>query len=155
MNAIAARYAARRVGSIFIYTNEAHPGEHYPHLTALEQKYRHAAALRDLLGVTRPVMLDALDGACHRAYGMMPNMTWIFTAGGLPIYKSDWSDARSVESAIEYFLDVSERRRARENLAPFRVERLDYRSRDRVAFFAGLERAGPRAVQEYRDAFGE
>ncbi len=37
-----------------LYTHEAHPGENYPHLTSFEQKYRHAQALRDVLGVTRP-----------------------------------------------------------------------------------------------------
>ncbi len=73
---------------------------------------------------------------------------------GVPIYKSDWSDANSVESAIQYFLDVSDRRRSRERLAPFRVERLDYRNQNREAFFQGLERSGPKAVQEFRDAFG-
>jgi len=154
MNELAARYAERGVGAIFLYTHEAHPGEHYPHLTSLEQKLRHAKALRDLLGVTRPILLDALDGTCHRAYGSMPNMTWIFTRSGVPIYKSDWSDASSVENAIQYLLDVSDRRRARERLAPFRVERLDYRNQDREAFFKGLERSGPKAVQEFRDAFG-
>lgn len=154
MNDIAARYAERGVGAVFVYTYEAHPGEHYPHLTAMAQKYHHAAALRDVLGVNRPILLDALDGACHRAYGSMPNMTWIFTQSGVPIYKADWSDANSVENAIQYFLDVRDRRQARERLAPFHVERLDYRNQDRAAFFAGLERAGPQAVQEYRDAFG-
>lgn len=60
----------------------------------------------------------------------------------------------SVENAIQYFLDVSDRRRSRERLAPFRVARLDERNQDREAFFKGLERSGPRAVQEFRDAFG-
>lgn len=103
MNALAARVAPQDVGSVFLYTHEAHPGEHYPHLTSLEQKFRHARALRDILGVTRPIVLDALDGACHRAYGSMPNMTWIFAKSGVPIYKSDWTDARSVANAIDYF----------------------------------------------------
>jgi hypothetical protein len=67
MNAIAARFADQGVGSIFLYTNEAHPGERYPHLTSLEQKLRHARDLRDILGVRRPILVDALDGACHRA----------------------------------------------------------------------------------------
>jgi hypothetical protein len=49
---------------------------------------------------------------------------------------------------------VSDRRHARERLAPFRVERLDYRNQERTAFFKGLERNGPKAVQEFRDAFG-
>lgn len=93
MNALADRVAGQDVGSIFLYTHEAHPGEHYPHLTSMEQKFRHANLMRDLLGVTRPILVDALDGACHRAYGSMPNMTWIFNRSGLPIYKSDWTDS--------------------------------------------------------------
>jgi hypothetical protein len=154
MNALAERFAAHDVGSIFLYTNEAHPGEYYPHLTSIEQKFRHARALRDILGVNRPILIDALDGACHRAYGSMPNMTWIFNKSGTPIYKSDWTDTRSVANAVEYFLDVLERRRAGERLAPFRVERLDYRTQDQAAFYAGLERDGPKAVREFREAFG-
>src|SRR5262245_3962650 len=153
MNAIAERFARHDIGSIFLYTNEAHPGEYYPHLTSIEQKFRHAQALRDLLGVSRPILIDALDGACHRAYGSMPNMTWIFNKSGTPIYKSDWTDTHSVANAVEYFLDVLERRRGGERLAPFRVERLDYRTQDQAAFYAGLERDGPKAVREFREAW--
>ena len=78
MNAIADEFSAQEIGSIFLYTNEAHPGENYPPLRTMEQKFRHARALRDVLDVTRPILVDALDGACHRAYGSMPNMTWVF-----------------------------------------------------------------------------
>jgi hypothetical protein len=84
MNAVGERFAGDDIGSIFIYTHEAHPGEYYPHLTSMEQKFKHAAALRDKLGVSRPIILDFLDGACHRAYGSMPNMTWIFNRAGVP-----------------------------------------------------------------------
>jgi hypothetical protein len=155
MNETAERYAGDDVGSVFIYTNEAHPGEHYPHLTSIEQKLRHARALRDELNVTRPILVDSLDGACHRAYGSMPNMSWIFTRSRVPIYKSDWSDAASIANAIDYFLDVSTRRRARERLTGFRVERLDFRQQDRDAFFKGLELSGPKAVREFAEAFQE
>ncbi len=82
----------------------------------------------------------------------MPNMTWIFTRTGTPVYKSDWTDANSVENAIVYFLDVIRRRRERVHLAPFRVERLDYRTSDRQAFYKGLERNGPKAVREFKEA---
>ena len=153
MNALAKKYVDRNVGSIFLYTHEAHPGENYPHLTSMEQKLRHAEDLRDKLGVTRPILVDALDGACHRAYGSMPNMTWIFNRAGHPIYKSDWSDASSLANALDYFLEVQARKKNKERLAPFHVERLDYRDLDRAAFFEGLERSGPKAVQEFRDAF--
>jgi hypothetical protein len=153
MNSLADKFAERDVGSIFLYTHEAHPGENYPHHTSMEQKMEHACALRDVLGVTRPILVDSLDGACHRAYGSMPNMTWIFNRAGRPIYKSDWTDVNSVANAIEYFLDVTERRRNQERLAPFRVERIDFRNQDQAAFFKGLERNGPKAVKEFEEAF--
>jgi len=152
MNEIANRYADQGVGSLFLYTHEAHPGENYLHLTSMEQKYRHARALRDELGVNRPILLDALDGVCHRAYGSMPNMTWIFARSGVPVYKSDWTDANSVENAILYFLDVTRRRRGRQRMAPFHVERLDYRGSDSEAFARGLERNGPKAVREFKES---
>jgi hypothetical protein len=151
MDGIAKRYAGQGVGSIFLYTHEAHPGEYYPHLTTMEQKYAHARALRDVLHVSRPILLDALDGACHRAYGSMPNMSWIFANSGMPVYKADWTDSHSVENAIIYFLDVLNRRRASARLAAFRVERLDYRTSDSDAFFEGLARNGPKAVREFRE----
>ena len=153
MNSIADRFAERGVGSIFLYTHEAHPGENYPHLTSMEQKFAHARDLRDELGVTRPILVDSLDGACHRAYGSMPNMSWIFTKAGTPIYKSDWTGANSVQNAIEYFLEVINRRRSGERVVGFNVERLDFRTRDQDGFMAGLERNGAKAVREFMDAF--
>ncbi len=152
MNAIAHRFVEQSVGSYFLYTHEAHPGENYPHLASMQQKYEHAAALRDTLGVTRPILLDALDGACHRAYGGMPNMTWIFNRSGMPVYKSDWTGTDSVEAALEYYLSVSARRREGENIAPFKVERLDFRIQDREAFMKGLERNGPKSVREFQES---
>ena len=154
MDEIADRFSGGGVGSVFVYTHEAHPGEHYPHLSSMEQKFRHARDLRDVLSGRRMILLDSLDGACHRAYGSMPNMSWIFTNSGVPVYKSDWTDAGSVENAIEYLVDISERRRAKERLAPFRVERLDFRIHDQEAFFEGLKRNGPKAVREFREVFG-
>jgi len=152
MNAIAERFAGQGVGSIFLYTHEAHPGENYPHLTSMDQKFQHAQDLHDRLGVTRPILVDALDGACHRAYGSMPNMSWIFNKAGIPLYKSDWSDAHSIENAIEYFLEALSRRRLGERLAGFQVERLDFRTRDPDGFTRGLERNGPKALREFKAA---
>ena len=154
MNEVAAKYAREKVASVFVYTNEAHPAEHYRHLSSIEQKFRHAAALRDDLCISRPILLDSLDGACHRAYGSMPNMTWIFNRAGQAIYKSDWTDANSVDNALQYFVDIAKRRRDRETLAPFRVERLDYRNADRMEFYKGLKRNGKQAVDDFIEAFG-
>ncbi len=43
---------------------------------------------------------------------------------------------------------------SRERLAPFHLERLDYRNQDREAFYSDLERNGPKSVTEFRQAFG-
>ena len=153
MDQLAQSVAARNVGAVFIYTHETHPGEHFPHLTSFEQKLEHARALRDVLGIQRRILVDALDGPCHRHHGSMPNMTWIYNGAGHPVYKSDWTDVNSVANAIEYFLDVHDRRRGKEHLVPFRVDRLDYRKQDVEGFYKGLERNGPKAVTEFREAF--
>jgi len=153
MDALADRLGGRDVGSIFLYTNEAHPGENFPHHTSMEQKFQHAGALAKDYGVRRPIFVDALSGDAHWAYGSMPNMTWIFNRAGLVLYKSDWSDSKSVSNAVDYYLEVQERRKAKERLSPFKVERLDYHNTDRDSFTAGLERSGPKAVTEFRDAF--
>lgn len=154
MEKIANKYASQQIGSVFLYTHEAHPGENYHHLTSLEQKFRHAHALRDLLKMSRPILVDALDGACHRAFGSMPNMTWIFSHTGLILYKSEWTDSHSVENSIIYFLEVMQRRKAGERQQFFRVERLDFHNQDRQKFYAGLERNGSKAVEEFRAVFG-
>jgi hypothetical protein len=80
-------------------------------------------------------------------------MTWIFNRSGAVQYKSNWTDTGSVARALEHLLDVNRRRREREPLAPFKVEMLDYRVSDRAGFMRGLERSGPKAVEEFKKAF--
>ncbi len=46
MEPLAAEYAPRGYRFVFVYTREAHPGEHYPHHTSVEQKLAHARVLR-------------------------------------------------------------------------------------------------------------
>jgi len=119
----------------------------------MEQKADQARALREVYGVERPIYLDALDGACHRAYGSMPNMSWVFNRSGISVYKADWTDANSLENTLEYLTRVAQRRRDGERLVPVRIERLDYRSSDREGFYQGLARNGPKAVSEFQEAF--
>jgi hypothetical protein len=150
MEQLAAELAAKKIGSVFIYTNEAHPGEHYPHHTSFEQKMAHAKAFKDHFNLQRPILLDALDGACHLHYGGMPNMSWIFDRVGRVLYKADWTSIDSIKIALhEMDAAVERRRESGQAASPFRVERLEYRPQDRAAFRQGLERNGPRAVTEF------
>ena len=153
MDVAAERFAEQSITSVFLYTHEAHPGENYPHLTSMEQKAQHAKALRNVYGLKRPIWLDSLDGAAHRAYGSMPNMTWIFNRRGVIQYKAAWTDVDSVIGTLENLLRVNEQRRFQKYQAPFPIQKLDYRPIDREAFFRGLERNGPKAVREFEKAF--
>ena len=149
MNASAKRLAERGVGSVFLYTHEAHPGENYPEHRTMADKVRAAQALRDHYGVNRSIYLDDITGELHRAYGGRANMTWVFNKAGIPLYRSEWTDAPSCENAVEYYLDVQERRRNRERLAPFKVERIDYRDVNKEKRLEGLAKAGPKAVDDW------
>lgn len=149
MNASAKKMSEQGVGSVFLYTHEAHPGENYPEHRTMADKIRAAQALREVYGVDRPIYLDDVTGDCHLAFGGMANMTWIFTRSGVPLYRSRWTDAKSSENAAVYYLDVQERRRNRERLAPFKVERIDYRDVNKEGRLAGLAKAGQKAVDDW------
>ncbi len=150
MDRLAEELQPQKIQSIFIYTHEAHPGEYYPHHTSFEQKLAHARAFRDMFDVRRPILVDSLDGACHRAYGGMPNMSWIMDRQGRPVYKANWTDVVSIQAALQNLSDMVERRRnSRKPVTPFEVHRLEYRVNDREAFMKGLERNGPKAVTEF------
>jgi len=115
----------------------------------MADKVRAAQALRDHYGVNRSIYLDDITGELHRAYGGRANMTWVFNKAGIPLYRSEWTDAPSCENAVEYYLDVQERRRNRERLAPFKVERIDYRDVNKEKRLEGLAKAGPKAVDDW------
>ena len=150
MDALAKKRAPEQVGAIFIYTHEAHPGENYPHHTSFEQKLRHAGDMQAKLSLQRPVLVDSLEGDCHRAYGSMPNMSWILDRAGRPVYKADWTDPEDVAATVAQLLNLAERRRVEHKpMVPYVSNRLVYRFQDRDGFLEGLERNGPRAVTEY------
>lgn len=145
---MARRYADRAVRAVFLYTREAHPGENYRHHATMDDKRHHAHAFREHNAIAREILLDDVAGTAHRAYGNLPNMTWIVGRGGVIYYKAAWTDVADLESALVDTLDALERRTS-EPLAPFYAERLSWRVRDLDAFRRQLEIAGPQAVADF------
>ncbi|MBA2529735.1 MAG: hypothetical protein H0V19_07215 [Euzebyales bacterium] len=135
-----------------MYTREAHPGEHIGHHRTFEEKLACAARLRDEVGIRRPILVDDLAGTAHRAYGLMPNMTWAIGRGGRIMYKADWTSAHNVEAFLERHEDGRRRRPASGAVAGFLTEQVEYRDVDREAFYARLRRNGPRAYDEFKRA---
>lgn len=159
MDALGERFASS-ADSIFVYTREAHPGEKHGHHESMEDKLASARTLIERFGVGRRVLVDDPSGRVHRAYGILPNMTYVIRRRGTVFYRASWTDARTVALAMEQ-LEL-ERRVAREggSTLPYFMDMVPARPRDRLAFVPGLlESGGVRAVEEYVDgaarAFGE
>ena len=149
MDQLALEFAPLGFRSVFIYTREAHPGEHLRHHTSFAQKLALARQFREEQAVQREILVDALDGTSHRQYGALPNMTWIVLRGGMIAYKAAWTDAVDVRDAMGGIARLADLRRQGGRLAPFWTERLGFRSVDQAAFNAGLERNGSQAVADF------
>lgn len=148
MDKMAEEFADRAVNSVFIYTREAHPAENTRHHRSMDEKRSNARAFRKALNVRRPILLDSLEGDAHRAFGMLPNMTWIIGRGGVIHYKAAWTDASHIAQAISKILKNQEDR-IEKGLTPFYCETLSWRVRDGEGFDRGLERNGPQATEDF------
>jgi hypothetical protein len=137
---------------VFVYTREAHPGEHVAHHTSFDEKLANAARLRDEIGIRRRILVDDLAGTAHHAYGLLPNMTWVVGRGGQILYRADWTSAANVEA----FLGRYEQGRARTSRGVARgsyvTEQVEHRDVDREAFYERLLGNGPRSLEEFRRA---
>jgi hypothetical protein len=114
----------------------------------MDVKRHHARAFKDEFDVKRAILLDDLDGTAHRAYGWLPNMTWIIGPGGIIHYKATWTDPADIEDALNYALDALARR-VKDKLLPYHSVRLKWRLRDEDKFRARLEKNGPQAVTDF------
>ena len=149
---MARSYAPLGIASVFVYTREAHPGEHFPAHRGLEQKLAHARTFRESFGIERPILVDDLAGTGHALYGMLPNMTYLVGRSGRVLFRADWTDAATIEAAVRYVLAARKRRRDGLRLKPFYAEFVGYRWGDQAAFDDGLALAGSQAVEDFARA---
>lgn len=96
--------------------------------------------------------MDDIDGTAHRAYGLLPNMTWVVGRGGRILYRSDWTSAANVEAFLERYEQARRRKPSSGAVAPYVSEQLEFRDVDREAFYARLRRSGRRAYEEFKRA---
>ena len=144
-----AEYASAGIDFVFVYVREAHPGENLPAHKSMEQKAKHARIFRDELEITRPIVLDGLDGAGHLQYGALPNMTYLVGRGSTVLYRANWTEPIQIKSALEYLLNCRERRREGVRLAPFYSESFGLRVSDPKVSRGILEQSGQQALDDY------
>lgn len=69
--------------------------------------------------IERPMLVDDLAGTLHRAYGSLPNMTYIVSTAGTVMYRASWTDARSIRLALDEIIYERALRRAGTRITPF------------------------------------
>ena len=137
---------------MFIYTREAHPGENVLYHDSFERKLACARLLAQEAGIGRDILVDDLDGTVHRAYGLMPNMTWVIGRGGRVVYKANWTGAANVEAFLDRFLAGRAEHPAGTLPVMYETQQAEFRYPDRKRFMQHLLRNGPRAVAEFEKA---
>jgi hypothetical protein len=145
---------------VFVYTREAHPGEVLGPHQSLEDKISAARAMAAEFGIKRRMLVADLEGSVHRAYGMLPNMTYIVSRGGKIHYRASWTDARTIDFALESIALARAGGKEGRRVLPYFMEWAPSRLNDGRAFFDNmLVYGGERAVLEYIEAaaarFGE
>lgn len=96
--------------------------------------------------------MDDYEGTLHRAYGCLPNMSFLLDRSGRVVYKANWTDPRTIELACEQVLFELDGRAQRHRLTPYTVEWAPQRRSERAPFMDGLLANGPTAVREFMDA---
>ena len=139
-------FKSRNVESIFVYTEEAHPGEIWPQHTSFEQKTRHARAFKQLYNVVRPIWVDSVDGNGHRLYGEKPNISFVIDTAGRVIFKSNWTDASVLKDTISNLTEMDRYREAGNEVSYFQTERVYYRKYDVQKYIEGIRRNGRKSL---------
>ncbi len=146
---MAKAFADKGFTFLFLYTREAHPGQHHGAHTSMEQKLAYAQEFREHCHIERPILVDDLSGTIHRLYGELPNMTYLIGRSGRILFRSNWTDAPTIEMMLNSLVDVRARRREGERLAPFYAEFAGYRITDPAKFQAGLHIGGQQAIDDF------
>jgi hypothetical protein len=121
----------------------------------MAQKLQHARIFQERWSVRREILVDELEGLVHRAYGTLPNMTYIVNTAGRIVYRADWTDAHSIEWVLDYLRHEITEKQTTRRVAPFFSEVLGHRSAmdyPRVFLEGLLNGGGTRAAEEYIDA---
>ena len=149
---MAKKYEDQGIKFLFVYTREAHPGENYPAHRSIEQKMSQARSLQDVLNVERPILVDDLEGTGHEMYGTLPNMIYVVGTTGKVLFRADWTDPPTIETALDYMLAARQQRRDGMRMAPFYAELVGYRWSDLAKHHEVLERAGPQALSDFEES---
>jgi len=86
---------------LLVYVREAHPGERLKQHETIDDKVKAAKIVGPRYGEHRRILVDALGGDFHRAYGAMPNVVYVVRPDGTVHYRCNWAAPHLVRKALQ------------------------------------------------------
>ncbi len=137
----------------FVYTREAHPGEHLPAHQSYDDKVKAAELLRESESVTIPIIVDELSGDIHRKYGKLSNPTFIIDKSGRIAFRALATRASVISSALDELLELQ--RKGKQHAVVQDGEDLSVPSPYLLwRAHRALERGGHRSISNFRKEMG-
>lgn len=132
-----------RVGFIMLNVREAHPGEHFRQPGTMEEKLKHARALKQFYKIPWTVAADNIEGNLHRALDPKPNSAFLANSDGIIVFRSLWaSDKKALRQALESVVAGRKPDQAESQALIGPVSRAMGQVQE------VMERAGPQAVKD-------
>ncbi len=154
LNRLHEQYSDEDVQFLFVYVREAHPGEDLPAHRSLDDKAEAAELFREEEGVEVPILVDKLDGKVHRQYGGWPNSTYLIDKSGRVAFRAVWTRPSVIEEALEELLENQEESGEEHAVVRGGEDRALPRRYGMLHARRAVERGGPRAVRDFKEAMG-
>lgn len=154
LNRLYEQFSDQDVQFLFVYVREAHPGEELPAHRSFEDKLEAAELFREEEEVQIPILVDKQDGKVHRQYGGRPNPTYLIDRSGRVAFRALWTRPSVVEEALEELLEGQEESGEDHAVVRGGEDTSLPRRYGMLHAHRALERGGPRAAREFKDALG-
>ncbi len=154
LNRLHEQYSDEDVQFLFVYVREAHPGEDLPAHRSLDDKAEAAELFREEEGVEVPILVDKLEGKVHRQYGGWPNSTYLIDKSGRVAFRAVWTRPSVIEEALEELLENQEESGEEHAVVRGGEDRALPRRYGMLHARRAVERGGPRAVRDFKEAMG-
>jgi peroxiredoxin len=148
-NQLQREFQDRDVSFFLLYTRESHPAENYPSHSSWEQKLAHARDLQRLESVQFPILVDGLDGAIHRGYGMWPNALFVIHKDGRLILRSNMANNGELRQFLDDLMAADRAATEGRVLHSQYSERIIPHEADQATHRRVYQRAGAKAFEDY------
>jgi alkyl hydroperoxide reductase subunit AhpC len=148
-NRLQREFQDRDVSFFLLYTRESHPAENFPSHSTWEQKLAHARDLQRLEGVEFPIIVDGLDGAIHRSYGMWPNALFVIHKDGRLILRSNMANHGELRQFLDDLMAADHAAAEGRVLHSQYSERIIPHEADQATHRRIYQRAGAKAFEDY------